>query len=668
MIRLAKIILTTACIAGVLLGAALTAYINIRENKNVFGEWLAPIRINIEINYNYSGEVSIYSPVSFRNDNPMFTRSETIVPANFNYDDKNIQLFAELNPGTFHTNLYLRFPWNTRSEIIDAIDNVSIFIGNKLCYYSNADIRNFTMTYENDNCLLLIPDLYYSRSLFVKNWVNYYGDFNFAVRAIMNFILYPFKFAVSYLFLIALALLYRDKISAVYGSISKSPGLWTGIALMLIIALGFILRINGYVRHSGWSDEIYSAVKAGNPNFPFIATFMDPGNPPLYFILLRYWFKIFGWTEEAGTMLSVILGTLAIPALYLFVKEYYGEKTALLASLFMALSGFAIDYSHEMRAYILKVFMAPLVSLFFFRYLKNQSIKNLFLYILVSVIIANSHYYAVLFIMANFIFYCFYEVFNNSFKFKKMLIFLTGNIITALTFMPYFLYQMLVMKFDFERVNVLKFEHILIMLVIIVLAVSLLIYHKKNKIKILPGEQLLFILYSLSIPVLIFSLAFFITIAKPMMNLKYLWPVSFPYFISVGAFLVSQCKRNKKIQYVAVFLVWAISLALYIGKARIDQSNYQIARAYIAADAAAHPDKKSCMLDNAPANAAYYGFEDLPLYSPYADYDVLYVYNDIFSMSEEDQLLTIKDNNLNIKEMLVIYLDDETAIYKKYLR
>jgi hypothetical protein len=62
-----------------------------------------------------------------------------------------------------------------------------------------------------------------------------------------------------------------------------------------------------------------------------------------------------------------------------------GRKTALCAALVAALSGFAIGYSQEMRTYILKMFLVPLVSLAFLNLLKNMSAKNIILYLLLSV-------------------------------------------------------------------------------------------------------------------------------------------------------------------------------------------------------------------------------------------------------------------------------------------
>jgi hypothetical protein len=315
--------------------------------------------------------------------------------------------------------------------------------------------------------------------------------------------------------------------------------------------------------------------------------------------------------------------------------------------------------------------LAPLIALFFFRFIKNQTIVNLIPYVLLSVIIANAHYYGILYVMANFSFYCIYEAHNKTLVPKKLLLFLAGNLIAALSFMPYFLYQLVIGKLGFQADDLPGIEHIALMLIIMILAFYIYVFRRKISLKFLSSGQAAFFLYVLFIPAMIFSLSFFISFVRPIVSFRYLLPVSFPFFLAMCAILISLCGTNRKMRYLAIFLVWALLLALYEGKAGIPGGGYAFyreARAFIAADAAAHPDKKSCMLDNAPENAAYYGYDPLPKYLPDSDYDVLYVYNDIFSMNESDQRKMLWENNLFDNNILVIIPDDEVAIFKKYLR
>jgi hypothetical protein len=669
--RIARAVLAFVCLAGFLLSAGITAYLNLKADRNAFGEWLAPVYFNMEIDRDFADRVAVYSPAGAYSLYNLHTRQTGRAP-----EFQRIELSTELKQTTFHRKIYLRVPLDVSAELINAIDNISVFIGNKLCYYPAEAIRRFAVHEEDGYALFHIPDLFYTRSLFVRDWANYYGDLNLVLLLMLNFVLKPFRFAVSWLFLIGFLFLCRKHIQAAWARMEArvgSPAVFA-FALGLVVALGFTLRINGYVRFSGWSDEIYSAVRAGNPAFSPEAVFSDAGNPPFYFLLLRYWFNCFGWSEESGTMLSVVLGTLAIPALYLFVRQHCGAKTALLASFFMALSGFAVGYSHEMRAYILKIFLSPLAALTFLGFLKKQSLLNFFLYIAVSVPLVNAHYYGVLLITANFLFYCFYEIKNKSFTLKRGALFFAATAIIALSFMPFFLYQLLVNRYDFEREFVPGMEHIGTMAVIAALGAFALVYRLKMApffSGIFTRKQALFVEYVVSIPALVFTLSFFISFVKPMISFRYLLPVSFPFFLSAGAVLISAFGKSPTMKYLAVFLVWAASLSLYEGKPGIPgggYASYRQARAFIAADTAAHPNAKASMLDPADENARYYGFTEIPGYDPTAGQDVLYVFNDIFHMNEQEQYENLHARGLNDENMLIIIPNNEVVIFKKYLK
>ena len=101
---------------------------------------------------------------------------------------------------------------------------------------------------------------------------------------------------------------------------------------------------------------------------------------------------------------------------------------------------------------------------------------------------------------------------------------------------------------------------------------------------------------------------------------------------------------------------------------------YKEARAYIAADAASHPERKPVMLNNAPGNAQYYRFPVLPSYSENKNATVLYVYNDIFDMHEIEMYKAVREAGIEDSDMIKILFDckyprrDRGFIFKKYLR
>jgi hypothetical protein len=666
--KIIKIILTFACI----LGAAISGLYILEGYKYRIGEVWAPIYINIEIDKNEAHNVAIF----------LTQQQETHWPSpttDYKTNSGNIIMSKNIQTHGFYRGLALCFPNKKAEDAINAIDNISVFIGNKLFYFTQSDIKKWPLSNEGELALVKFPNIQYSPSFFIKNWTNYYGDFNLFLRGVCNFLFYPARFAPTYFFLLCLLFIYRKKLQSLYKKIRDNKKITEYILLTLLVLFAFALRFNGYTRHSGWSDEIYSATHAGNPTLPFISTFADSGNPPFYFLLLKVWFKIFGWTEAAGTMLSVIIGTLAVPFLYFFVRPFFGKKIAFIAAFFLCVCAFAIGYSQEMRSYILKMCLSPIIAIVFFSILKKITFKNCLAYIVLGVCIVNTHYYGILFIIANFIFYVVHNLMNDSkkeFALYKTINFFICNAIIALSFIPYFLYQMLVKQYYFDRVEIhinAVFTGLLLVIAIFSFAA---LYLKKwilsknffqNKI------QIIFSAYIVFIPCLIYALAYVISLVKPMIAFRYLMPINLPFMLCVCAVFVYLCAGHPKIKYFCIFIVWAFALGLYEtthdgGIASIPGNgteSYKEARAFIAADSAAHPQKKSAMLDNAPEVAKYYDYDDMPHWTKEGGFDVMYVFNDIFYMHEYDMYDTLANHGFDDK-ILKIRINDDTFVFKKY--
>ncbi|MDR1904568.1 MAG: hypothetical protein LBQ88_20075, partial [Treponema sp.] len=305
--KITRIVLTAACILG-----GLISFLHIMEGyKYVIGEIWAPVHVNIEIDQKFAHNLSLFLPQQ----KELYWLSPT---TDFDADTRTIIMYRQLTTHGFYRGISIRAPEREAAETMAGIDNVSIFIGNKLFYFAASDIQAWKPSTENGYTFFAVPGLHYTPSLAIKNWTNYYGDFNLLLMGFCDFLLRPVRYAPAYFFLACLLYLYRKRLYAAYQALYKKNGTWL-VLFVLVVLFGFAMRINGYVRHSGWSDELYAATVAGNPNMPLIQTFTDSGNPPFYFMILRAWFMLFGWSEEAGTALSVLFGTGAIISLYFFI-------------------------------------------------------------------------------------------------------------------------------------------------------------------------------------------------------------------------------------------------------------------------------------------------------------------------------------------------------------
>jgi 4-amino-4-deoxy-L-arabinose transferase-like glycosyltransferase len=624
------------------------------------------VHVNIEIDKSRAHNLSILSE-------PHANQYYYFAPTTQAEDDmQNIVVHAQLRTIGYHKRLYIRTPEQDAAHTLSAIDNISIFIGNKLYYFSKDQVKAFESSRQGGYALFRIPNVYYEKSVLNAEWVNYYGDLNLALNLVCSFFLKPGDFVISYLFIIGLLALYRRNIGNAYRRVREGLGRQAGVILLgLLVALGFVLRVNGYVRESACSDEIYCAITAGNPALPFISTFADPGNPPFYFMVLRSWFKVFGWSEESGTMLSVVLGTLSIPALYLLVKRNFDGRAAALAAFFMAISGFALVFSQLMRAYVVLLFLAPVASLLFLKFLRRESLKNLALYILPSVCLASAHHYGILFVMAHFVFYLVFNLIRGSFRVKPTAVFLAGNVVAALFCLPYFLYQMIVGRYYFDRSFALDLDYTLILALIAALSAVAFLCRKAIEAHLAPfGKKGVFFCYTVFMPAAMFALAYVISIKKPMLHYRYWLPISYPFFIALIALLISFFSVNKRAKHLTVFAVWAFSLSAYGSKPLrlgADYEYYREARAYIAADADAHGES-AAMLDNLPIAASYYGFDALPsfLEAPFAG--VLYVFNGLAEMHEQRMYDELARHGLDDSGLLKIIPNERIAIFKKVMR
>jgi hypothetical protein len=313
---------------------------------------------------------------------------------------------------------------------------------------------------------------------------------------------------------------------------------------------------------------------------------------------------------------------------------------------------------------------APLIAFLFFRVIKKCSFVNLILYVIPCVIIVNAHYYGILFVMANFVFYCVY-CFLQKERIGSILKFLAANIIIALSFMPFFLYKIFVEHYNFKRDFTIRPDHSFIFALFTFLMIIAFINRKKiASFSFIADGKKIGWAYILSIPAFIFMLSFLISIKNPMIAYRYLMPINYPFLLSIAAAAIVALPKNKAGVTAQILLGLLLGNSLYGSKADIPGGGYEYyreSRRFITLDAEAHPEQKACMLDNAPHLAAYYHEPEMPLYKPDERYDVVYVFNREFDMHEHQMYDALFKAGLDDTNMLKIIPNEKIAIFKMFL-
>lgn len=142
---------------------------------------------------------------------------------------------------------------------------------------------------------------------------------------------------------------------------------WEFIAIGALTLAAFLLRVVdiGNIPNNISADEAEMGLVArhilqGKLQDPFATSWLS--HPNLWFFLQALSLKMAGDTVGGLRMLSVVIGTVAIPMMYLFARPLYGRTFATIATALLVAYHFHLHYSR----YALNNIADPLLALAFF--------------------------------------------------------------------------------------------------------------------------------------------------------------------------------------------------------------------------------------------------------------------------------------------------------------
>ena len=179
--------------------------------------------------------------------------------------------------------------------------------------------------------------------------------------------------------------------------------------LILLLILAFLIRLIA-VNQSLWLDEATTAQVVKQFNLAEIATKFSPRDfhPPLYYLFMKLWTGIFGYSEAALRMPSIIFSLLTGWVIYLI--------GGLWASALFLFNPLVVYYSQEARMYMMVTFF--LTGAFYF--FKN---KKWLLFSLLS-ILSFYTFYGSIFLTGAFFLYLLYSKKYREFFFSGAIFFL----------------------------------------------------------------------------------------------------------------------------------------------------------------------------------------------------------------------------------------------------
>ena len=123
-----------------------------------------------------------------------------------------------------------------------------------------------------------------------------------------------------------------------------------------VVVVGVVARFSA--NSHLWLDEVLSVNIARRPLSELTEGLRHDGAPPLYYVLLHGWMKVFGTGTIAVRALSGLFAVAALPLIWVAGKRVGGRRAAIASLVLLAASPFAVRYATETRMYSLLTLLA----------------------------------------------------------------------------------------------------------------------------------------------------------------------------------------------------------------------------------------------------------------------------------------------------------------------
>lgn len=105
-------------------------------------------------------------------------------------------------------------------------------------------------------------------------------------------------------------------------------------------------------------DEPFTLYWSQRPAAEFKDMLLTENNPPLHFLITRWWSKLVPFEAGWLRMPSAVFSALAVWPLWLSSRKLGGDRVALVSALLFSLSNYHYGYAHELRGYALFTLLA----------------------------------------------------------------------------------------------------------------------------------------------------------------------------------------------------------------------------------------------------------------------------------------------------------------------
>ncbi len=277
-----------------------------------------------------------------------------------------------------------------------------------------------------------------------------------------------------------------------------------------------------FLTQSFWRDEAFSYFMAKKNISEIIFLTAKDFNPPLYYLILHFWIKIFGGSEIALRSLSIIFFWATIYIGFLFLNNIFKikPKKSFFYLIFFILSPLLLYFAFEARMYSMLAFFASLSCYTFYK-------KNYRFYLLSTVAGLFINYFMIFVVFSQLLFLLINK--KSAFNFKKSVIYLS-----LLTFLPWLIFFLNQNSFpnSFWLIKP-QFKHLFNLLGIVYTGHESNLY--PNSLIVNAMEKNVFFFSILLIFIVIIGFLYFRK--KTLFHLLLIWGIGIPLFALIFSFI-----------------------------------------------------------------------------------------------------------------------------------
>lgn len=192
----------------------------------------------------------------------------------------------------------------------------------------------------------------------------------------------------------------REGLKAPAWALAIPEAVWVGGFLVVLVLASGYLRTRD-IGGQFWMDEGIAVGISSHSLSAIPGVLRHDGSPPLYYVLLHLWMRMFGDTEVATHAMSLLFGLLTIPVGMWAGWSLHSRRTGMMAAVLFAFNAFITVYSQETRMYSLMVLLGLLATTAFMHCFINRRRRYWILFALTQAAMLYTHAWGIFYGVAS---------------------------------------------------------------------------------------------------------------------------------------------------------------------------------------------------------------------------------------------------------------------------